>query len=409
METRARGLGLVCTAVVAAATLAALTTPTAAVPASRAAAAGPAPAAVTIAVRLDPRGRGTFTITGAASDSGRAVARRTVAAGRIRTTQTLTGRGGRLVITSARACTRTTGTWKVVSGVAAYAAATGGGASSEPTGCARPTKASRATYRGVLVVPPPPLATPGGYRGWTVQDKEISFEVTRDGRSLTGILIGPYRYECVRSDGLKMPASSGTDRIVSGPVPIAEDGTFVVEVGPARVEGRLAPAGTRGTITVASAIPPDAQGRTATCSGSIAWTASTPAPPAWRALSGTYCGFSAEGQSVCLDVAEDGRSVRNLRARVVVACGMRPPFDPRFVLDVTYDTAVPLLSDLSFRAGYAQRLETDGSAQAFLQGTFDRSGAGSGMLTLQQPTFTRDGTRYACRNGGGSFAVKLQR
>jgi hypothetical protein len=58
---------------------------------------------------------------------------------------------------------------------------------------------------------------------------------------------------------------------------------------------------------------------------------------------------------------------------------------------------------------YAQRLETDGSAQAFLQGTFDRSGAASGTLTLQQPTFTRAGTRYECWNGGGSFAVKLRR
>jgi hypothetical protein len=143
--------------------------------------------------------------------------------------------------------------------------------------------------------------------------------------------------------------------------------------------------------------------------GSIGWTASTPAPPAWRALSGTYCGFSADGQGICLDVVEDGRSVRNLRARVVVACGMQPPFDPRFVVDVTYDAAVPLLSDLSFRAGYAQRLETDGSAQALLQGTFDRTGAASGTLTLQQPTFTRDGTRYACRNGGGAFTAKLQR
>jgi hypothetical protein len=406
MKTRARGLGLVCTAAMAAATL---TTPTAAVPASRAAAAGTAPAAVTIAVRLDARGRGTFTITGAVRDSGRAVARRTVAAGRISTTQTLTGRDGRLVITSARACTRTTGTWKVVSGVAAYAAATGGGASSEPTGCARPSKAWRAVFRGILDVPPPPLATPGGYRGWTVQDKEISFEVTRDGRSLAGILIGPYRYECVRSDGLKMPASSGTDRIVPGPVPIADDGTFVVVGGPARVEGRLTPAGVTGTIKVAHTLPPDAQGRTATCSGSISWNASTPAPPAWRALSGTYCGFSADGQGICLDVAEDGRSVRNLRARVVIPCGTRPPFDPHFVVDVTYDTTAPLLSDLSFRAAHTQRLESDGSASAFIQGTFDRSGALNGTLTLQQPSLTRDGTRYACRNGGGAFMAKLQR
>jgi hypothetical protein len=64
---------------------------------------------------------------------------------------------------------------------------------------------------------------------------------------------------------------------------------------------------------------------------------------------------------------------------------------------------------LSFRVSYSDRLETDGSAQAFFQGTFDRAGAMSGSISFEQPTFTRDGSRYACRNGGGAFTAKLQR
>jgi hypothetical protein len=112
---------------------------------------------------------------------------------------------------------------------------------------------------------------------------------------------------------------------------------------------------------------------------------------------------------VCLDVAEDGRSIRNLRVGAVVRCGTRPPYDPKFVLRLTYDTVLPLLSDLSFRASYTQPLESDGSARAFYQGTFDRSGSMTGTFTLQQPSFVRDGTRYTCRNGGASFTANLQR
>jgi hypothetical protein len=363
---------------------------------------------VTIEVRLGPTGRGTFTLTGGTRDAGRAVARYTVASRTLRATHVLSGARGRLVIASSRPCSRSRGTWRIVSGAGAFAGAAGGGSSSEPPGCARRRKASRSTYRGLLTLPPPPLAAPGAYRGWTAQDKEVSFEVTPDGRSLTGILVGPHTYECVRSDGLKTRFSD-SDRTIPGPVAIAEDGSFAVPVGASRLEGRFAASGATGNVTHSSTLPPDAQGRTTTCSGSIAWTASTPAPPAWRAQSGTYCGYTAEGQGVCLDVAADGRSVRNFHTRVVVACGARPPFDPRFLVDVAADRELPVRSDLSFGTSFTQRLETDGSALAFLQATLDRSGGVSGTLVLQQPSLTRDGTRYTCRNGGGAFTATLQR
>ena len=51
----------------------------------------------------------------------------------------------------------------------------------------------------------------------------------------------------------------------------------------------------------------------------------------------------------------------------------------------------------------------DGSAQAFLSGTFDQAGGMQGRLTLQQPSFTHEGVRRACRNGGASFTATLQR
>ena len=75
-------------------------------------------------------------------------------------------------------------------------------------------------------MPPPPLATPGTYRGWTTQEREVSFEVTADGRSLVNLLFGGYGADCVQQQGLRRVEWSGVDMKVAGPVPIAEDGTF---------------------------------------------------------------------------------------------------------------------------------------------------------------------------------------
>ena len=93
-------------------------------------------------------------------------------------------------------------------------------------------------------MPPPPLATPGTYRGWTTQEREVSFEVTADGRSLVNLLFGGYGADCVQQQGLRRVEWSGVDMKVAGPVPIAEDSTFAIEFSglrPARVSGRFEP------------------------------------------------------------------------------------------------------------------------------------------------------------------------
>ena len=95
--------------------------------------------------------------------------------------------------------------------------------------------------------------------------------------------------------------------------------------------------------------------------------------------------------------------MRNFRIGVVVPCG-----DTAFTFRIEYDAVLPLATDLSFRASYTQPL-LDGNARAFLSGTFDQDGVMQGRLTLQRPSFTYDGVRRTCRNGGASFTARLQR
>jgi hypothetical protein len=53
------------------------------------------------------------------------------------------------------------------------------------------------------------------------------------------------------------------------------------------------------------------------CTGAVSWTASVP-PPA--VTPGRYCGFTNQGPSICLDVAESGREVTRVEVGVVVRC-----------------------------------------------------------------------------------------
>ena len=357
----------------------------------------------TFSIRVGANGRGTFAVTGAVADTGRALVRRAVVGGRLVATATLTGAKGGMTLTSRQPCRGGAGTWRVVSGTRAYEKVRGWGVATGRASCTRPLGAVTITYRGTLELPPPALAAPGSWGGATSDGSVLFFEVTPDGRAISGVVLGPYRYECVRSDGLRSPASTGVDSRYPGPFPIGEDRSFSFKAGTATIAGRFEGATATGTLSVSYTLPADANGRTSTCSGSLGWSAATPAPPAKRALVGTYCGFAAAGEGACVDVPDGGRTVRNFRIGVVVPCG-----DTVFTFRIEYDTTLPLASDLSFRASYTQRL-FDGSAQAFLSGTFDQAGGMQGRLTLQQPSFTHEGVRRACRNGGASFTATLQR
>jgi hypothetical protein len=367
------------------------------------AASGP----VAISVKLDSAGKGTFRMTGTATDAGRVVVARRTAGGRLVVRQTLTGAKGTLVVSSTQRCTRSTGTWQVLSGTDAYARASGGGTTTGRIVCTRPWRASTVVHRGSLAVPPPPLAAAGSYRGWTSQGKEVSFDVAPDGRTLVNLLFGGYTADCVNQNGLRMAESSGVDQKVAGPVPIVDDRTFALELGSAlrraKVSGRFVAATATGTI--ATTYEWEAGGHIWKCAGDVAWTVTTPAPPQWQAVAGKYCGITPQGEGVCLDVPAGGRELRNVDVGFHLICG-----ETGFLLRLTVEGPVPLRSDLSFQTSFAQALGDDssGSTRVFLTGTFDRSGSMTGRITLQQPVFTYQGTRYTCRNGGASWTAKLQ-
>lgn len=366
-------------------------------------AAGGTSAPVTLTVKLDPGGRGTFALRGAVIDSGGASARRAVTNGHLHATIRLTGAKGVIVITSSKRCGGTTGTWRVASGTGAYRGIIGKGTAAGRARCVRPFRASTAVYRGMVELPPAGLAQPGGWGGWTAQDKALTFTVTPDGRAIADVFVGTHRQECVRSDGLRTQ-SFWDDTSYAGPFAIADDRTFRIKVGSATLDGRFAGTRAEGAITYAYSLPPDVQGRTTSCSGSIPWTATTPHPPPRLALAGRYCGFAREGEGVCLDVLESGREMRNLEVGLFLDCNG----DSGFYVRLTYDALVRMRSDLSFRSSGTAKIE-DGSALAFLSGTFDQAGGMSGVVTLQQPRFTYEGVGYTCRNASASFTARLQR
>jgi hypothetical protein len=364
-----------------------------------------APARVSIAVTLGAGTSGNFRMTGGPVDAGRVIATRRVSGGRLVTKQTLRGSTGTLVVTATQACARTTGTWKVASGGGAYAGASGGGTTRGRVGCSRPFKVTTVVHTGSLVVPPPPLAASGLYRGWTTQDREVSFDVTPDGRALVNLLFGGYGADCLQQQGLRRVEWSGVDHRVAGPVPIAEDRTFALELGVgarrAKVAGRFAPGTAAGTISITYEW--DAGGHFWKCAADVPWTAATPAPPSWQAAAGKYCGLTPQGEGVCLDVLAGGRELRNLTVGVPLVCG-----ESGFLVRLTVEGPVALRSDLSFETVFTQPLGDDGSTRVFLSGTFERNGSMTGRITLQQPVFTHQGTRYTCRNGGAAWTAKLQ-
>lgn len=366
-----------------------------------------APADATITVRIDARGRGKFTARGAFADAGRAVVRRAVVSGRLNTTETLTGANGRIVLTAQQRCDTGVGTWRVVSGTRAYAKLSGRGTTTGRAACTRPLGAATLVHRGGVELPPPVLAEPGSWGGKTAQAGVITFTVTPDGRSLTSVVASRYRYECVRSDGQRTTQLSPPVSRFAGPYPIAEDRSFSFKTFDGTIAGRLGPTGAAGTITVASTWRPDSQGRTTTCSGSIAWTATNPPAPPPQALAGTYCGITAAGGGVCLEVPADGRQVRSLRAELKLTCGILAKVPVS--VSVAYEGATAFGLDLSYSQSFDWTLEGK-TIRVASTGTFDENGVlvGSVGIAPLSVSIERDGATHACRTSGG-FTARLQR
>jgi len=363
-----------------------------------------ATANVTISVRVDARGRGMFSVRGSLVDGGRAVVRRAVVSGRLNATETLTGAKGGIVLTLQQRCGARSGTWRVVSGTLDYAGLAGRGTTSGGAACARPFAPAALTHRGTVRLPPPVLAEPGAWGGKTAQASVITFTVTPDGRSVTDVVVGRYRYECVQSSGQRTPGLSPLVRRFAGPFAIGADRSFTVKTGDGTLAGRFGPTGAEGAITVAWTSSPDSQVR-ATCSGSIPWTATNPPGPPPRALSGTYCGIAAGGGGVCVDVPADGRQVRNLRAEIKLICGIRAKIPVS--VSVTYEAATPFGLDLSYSQSFDWTLEGT-TIRVTSSGTFDENGGLLGSVGVAPFTIERDGAMQLCRSSGG-FTGRLQR
>lgn len=360
-------------------------------------------AEVTITVRLGVAKSGTFRMTGVAGDAGRVTATRAVSRGTLRTKLRLQGARGVLVVGSTRSCRTGRGTWTVVSGTGSYSAATGGGTVGGALGCTRPWKAATAIHAGRLVLPPPALAPAGMYGGWTPQDEYLDFEVAPSGRSIVGLAVSGFSWDCTNEDG-RFALGSKRERM-AGPFPIADDRTFTVKLFEnITLAGRFSSNGAEGTITIDEYPFTDARGKPVTCGGTIPWAAATPPPSPRRALPGTYCGRTAAGHSACLDVLEGGRELRNFRVTARLFCG-----DVRFELELTLDETIALGPTLKFEYRYQQSIPGGEPVAANLRGSFDQSGGSTGSLTLARSSFVYEGTRYTCTGGGANWTAQLQR
>ena len=364
-------------------------------------------ASVTITIRLLPNFRtGTFRMTGATSDRGQVrVMRTTVARGVLRMTQRLTGAKGALLLSSTLGCASATGRWTVVSGTGAYRDAHGGGSARGRIGCTRPQTATTVTYAGSIAIPPPPLAMSGVYGGWTPQDEWFQFEVDASGRSVQNVLVGSYKYECVTGeDGYRQSLSASWDLRVAGPFPIAEDRSFVAKLlESTTIHGHFVGVGAEGTIVVRHAFT-DPWRRPSICAGDIPWTVTNPPAPPRRALAGTYCGLTRASQGVCLEVSEGGREFRNLRVGARLLCG-----EFAFSVDLTIEGTFSLRENLSFSHQFAGAILGGEPGSVRVQGSFDQTGQGTGLLILGRRSFTFEGKQYTCTGGGANWTVKLQR
>jgi len=360
---------------------------------------------VRIDVKLNAQRRGTFAIAGAATDTGTGTARRTVSGTRLVLVETLKSARGTLVLRMEQLCAKTTGGWRVLAGTAAYAGTTGSGTTTVRSPClAGPL---RIAHTGRLKIPPPPTPPPAVpakvlYGGWTGQDEDVALEVAGDGRTITLIHIGRVSAPCAPNAG---PFSTAEIRI-TGPVPVADDGTFTAVQAPVTVTGRLVQGRIEGTLALQTSYPSYQPGQTITCSASgITWNATSPPPPPRVALPGTYCGFNNQGKGICIDVAPDGLTVTSVRDGIRVSCGSSASFD----LGSTDNNSLSLRPNLSFARTNTVTFDGGGGARHYFYGSFDTTGTVKGSTRFEAITVIQGGTTYTCAGETSTFEAKLQR
>ncbi|HEX4746827.1 MAG TPA: hypothetical protein VFU99_08095 [Gaiellaceae bacterium] len=345
---------------------------------------------------------GTFRMSGALSDAGSVSSRTRVAAGRLQLTQTLKGSSGVIRLRSNRGCGSRLGTWRLLSGTSDYAGITGGGSGSGLPRCAAPTYPARIVYTGsVRGTAPPPLAEPGSFGGSTSQREEVTMTVDGGGRTFSSLRLR------VRTPCEGTTITSTVFVSLAGPHAIGADRSFTLSSSAAgatsSVSGRFTSSTVvEGTVRASTQLTVSSTNTTYRCSGEASWQASLP-PPA--ANPGSYCGFTTQGSSICLDVSPSGREVTRLEVGVVVLCNSRTvEAEVRLVF-----TGIPIGGHLGFSTSSSSFAGLI-SGMGFVSGLLDPGGGtgASGSVRLQLPVFDHEGTRYTCGVGTAQWEARRQ-
>ena len=176
-----------------------------------------------------------------------------------------------------------------------------------------------------------------------------------------------------------------------------------MNVATAAVTGRFTSlTSVEGTAKATTQVTVSSTNTTYQCSADITWKASLP-PPA--ATPGTYCGFTTQGTSICLDVDPTGRDVARVEFGVVVLCNQRTT-----EVEVRVEfTGIPIGGNLGF-ARSSSALEGFISGMASVSGLLDPDGGtgAHGSVRLQLPVFDHEGTRYTCGVGTAQWEARRQ-
>jgi hypothetical protein len=136
-----------------------------------------------------------------------------------------------------------------------------------------------------------------------------------------------------------------------------------------------------------------------------------PAPTGPTARPGQYCGYTDQGEAICLTVTADSKGVTTFRIPSVVdRCS--PP--SAWLWTLSLGALSPIGSDLKFSYHFAGTLNSSNPETTNIQvdysidGTFTPTGTVSGVTALASISWDKSGTHYECSGVGFNWNATLQ-